>query len=65
MKVIIDRFEGDYAIVETENKEMVELPITLIPDAKEGDIINITIDSEETKNRKEYIQNLMDDLWEE
>lgn len=64
MKVIIDRFEGDFAIVETDNKGMVNLPKSLIPGAKEGDIINIIIDEEETQNRKAKIQRIMDDLWE-
>ena len=49
LKVIIDRFEGDYAVVETEDKIMVNLPKSLIPGAKEGDVISISIDEEETK----------------
>lgn len=65
MKVIIDRFEEDYAIVETENKEMIEMHISLIPGAKEGDVININIDVEETEKRNEYIRDLMEGLWED
>lgn len=64
MKVIIDRFEGDYAVVETEDKIMVNLPKLLIPGAKEGDVISISIDEEETKKRKDNISKLMDDLWQ-
>jgi hypothetical protein len=64
LKVIIDRFEGDYAVVETEDKIMVNLPKLLIPGAKEGDVISISIDEEETKKRKDNISKLMDDLWQ-
>ena len=64
MKLIIDRFEGDFALVETEDKLMVNLPISLIPGAKEGDVISIIIDEEETQKRKDNIQKLMDELWE-
>lgn len=64
MKVIIDRFEGDFAVVETEDKVMVNLHKSLIPGAKEGDVINIIIDEEETQQRKDKIQKMMDDLWE-
>lgn len=64
MKIIIDRFEGDFAVVETEDKVMVNLPITLIPGAKEGDVISITIDEVETQQRKDKILKKMDDLWE-
>lgn len=65
MKVIIDRFEGNYAIVELEDKSTVDMPKKLIPEgAKEGDVLSIEIDLEETNRRKETIKKLMDDLWE-
>lgn len=65
MKVIIDRFEGDYAVVELNNKEMADLPKTLLPEgSKEGDILNITIDQNETTKRIERIKKLTQDLWE-
>ena len=41
------------------------MPKQLVPeDAKEGDILNIDIDKNETVKRKERIKKLMDDLWE-
>ena len=65
MKVIIDRFEGDYAVVELPDGTMVDMPISLIPEgAREGDVLVISIDIDETAKRKERIKNLMDDLWE-
>ncbi len=66
VKFIIDRFEGDYALVELENKEMADMPkILLPPDAKEGDLINITIDKEETEIRRKRIQDKFDNLFSE
>lgn len=65
MKVTIDRFEGNFAVVELEDKSMVDMPVQLMPKgAKEGDIISIEINENETKARKERITKLMDDLWE-
>lgn len=65
MKVTIDRFEGNYVIVELPNRSTVDMPKQLVPeDAKEGDILNIDIDKNETVKRKERIKKLMDDLWE-
>ncbi len=65
MKVIIDRFEGDYAVVELPDMSTVDMPIQLVPEgAKEGDVLIIEIDIEETKKREEQIKKLMDDLWE-
>ena len=43
MKVIIDRFEGEYAIVEIETGKFVNIPKILLPNSKEGDVINIEI----------------------
>ena len=65
MEVIIDRFEGDFAIVELDNREMIDLPKKLVPDdAREGDILEIKVNKEETQNRKERIEKLCEDLWE-
>ncbi len=63
MKVIIDRFEGDYAIVELDEGKILELPKELIPEAEEGDVINIEILKEETNKRKEQIKNKMNQLF--
>ena len=63
MKVIIDRFEGDYAIVELDEWKILELPKELIPEAEEGDVINIEILKEETNKRKEQIKNKMNQLF--
>ena len=68
MKGIIDRFEGKYAIVEldggkTINIDKIRLPLGIM----EGMIIqideNITINIEETKKRKEKMEKLTQNLW--
>ena len=56
MKVVIDRFEGKYAVVELPDRTMVNMPKVLVPDAREGDIILISIDASETSKRKENIK---------
>ena len=65
MKVIIDRFEGDYAVVEIDKEKFVNLPKELVPDAKEGDVIIIRVDHEETNKRKEHVKDLMNQLFED
>jgi hypothetical protein len=70
MKFILDRFEGEYAVCENEEKETLNIKKDRIPaDAKEGDILiirsnEVTIDKEETEKRKTEIQKLMGDLWD-
>lgn len=65
----VDRFEGDYAIIETDDGQVINTKKELLPkNIREGDVINLqnmTIDSEETLRRKNNIQKLADELFEE
>ena len=70
-KLIIDREEGNIAICETEEKEMIQICIERLPtNSKEGDCIilledgSIVKDENRTKERKQILQNLMESLWE-
>lgn len=70
MEVIIDRFEGDFAVCEMSNRNMIDIHKNKLPkNVKEGDVLTIsgdtiTINHEKRKTREERIKNLMDDLWE-
>ena len=69
IKLTIDRFEGKYAILEFQDRNSIifNFPRHLLPqEAKEGTMlnINIDIDQEETKRRKDKIQNLLNKLKE-
>ena len=69
IKLTIDRFEDKYAILESQDKDPIifNFPLHLLPpEAKEGTVlsINIDIDQEETKRRKDKIQNLLNKLKE-
>jgi len=68
MRGIIDRFEGDFVVVELDNNEMKNIRKELVPkEAKEGDILNIgeviTIEHEETEKRRKRIEKLTEDMW--
>lgn len=66
MKIVIDRFEEEFIVVELENKQMINIPKAIIPtNAKEGDVISIEVDEDESKKLKENIKSLMTELWEE
>jgi hypothetical protein len=65
--LIIDRFEGDFAVVEYDTGKLFNLSRFLLPpEAEEGDVISmtLTINSDETAKRRKRIQSLMDDLFE-
>jgi hypothetical protein len=70
MRVIVDRIEGDFAVCEQDNLQMLDIPlkdIAFIP--KEGDVLildgaDIKFDFEETKKRKKKIEEMTKGLWE-
>lgn len=66
MKFIIDRFEGEFVVVELENRDMMNIPIDIIPKfAKEGDVLKIIIDEDETFSRKKRIEEKFKRLFKE
>jgi hypothetical protein len=70
MRGIIDRFEGQYAVVELSDGKMIDIDRAQLPmEAEEGMVIDIsssiTINLDETKRRKEEIEKLTEDLWDE
>ncbi|AZF90261.1 MAG: hypothetical protein BPH100C_200 [Phage 5P_2] len=65
--LIIDRFEGEWAVIEYGRKTF-NFPKTLLPKkAKEGDVItiSISIDREATAKRERNIEKLADQLFED
>ncbi len=64
MKITIDRFENDIAVVETENGDILNIPKLLLPsDAKEGSIVHITVDESETEVRRAEMKKKMNDIF--
>lgn len=67
---IIDRFEGDFVVVEI-NGETKDFPKIILPkDANIGDVIeikgnNVQIMKDKTLQRKKEIEELMKELWED
>lgn len=65
MIATIDRIIDKYAIVELDDKSMVNMPLQLLPKgAVEGDVIKITIDVEETKRRQVEINEMTKELFD-
>jgi hypothetical protein len=69
MKFIIDRFEGNFALCEDEQGNMINIERHKVPmEAIEGDVLvikenNIVIDRQETERRKSHIKGLMTELF--
>lgn len=64
MRMIVDRFEGELAIIELENGEFIDLPKKVLPNnANEGSVINIICDDEETQQLKVTAKKKMQSIF--
>jgi len=64
MNYTIDRFEGNFAVIELEDGSHADMPRALVPpEAKEGDALTITVNASLTEERRKRIGRLMDDLF--
>lgn len=64
---IIDRFEGQWVIVEAENRTTFNLPRSVLPvDIKEGDVINIhvSLDPVATRQRSKKAKSILDNFFD-
>ncbi len=63
MKWIVDRIEGNIAVVECNGKTF-DIDVCYLPKGvKESDIIDLAIDKEETKNQEDIAQKRLDNLF--
>lgn len=70
MRVVIDRFEGELAVMELEDGYKNIPRKMLPPEAREGDVLVFRderwiIDPEVSYERKEKIEKLAAELWED
>ncbi len=63
MEYIVDRIEGNFLILEGENKVFFKLSADALPNAKEGDVIQISVLQETTKERNKTIEGLVNSLF--
>ena len=62
MKWIIDRFEGDYAVAQCDGI-CFNIPKTALPEGSaEGDVVEVSINKNETENLKAKADNLLNEL---
>lgn len=68
--IILDRFEGNYAVIEMDEKIINVDKHLLDKDVKEGDVLTkinglYYTDNQATQKRKEDIKNRFKDMWED
>jgi len=68
MRMIIDRFEGDFAVCEQTDQNITRILRSILPVwAREGDVLqvdgdNITIDQEATAARRREADDMLEEL---
>ena len=65
MKVIVDKISDGKITVELKDKSFAVMDLKIMPNVKEGDVLTIEIDSDETEKRENNIKNLMNNLFED
>ncbi len=69
MRIIIDKIQGDMAVLERDGKTYLEVKTSSLPQgAREGDILKETtsgleIDAQATSLRRKEIETLLDDIF--
>lgn len=63
MKYTVNRIEDKYLVLENDLEQIIKVPIELIPEAKENDIVTINIDHEERKKQEDRINGLIDEVF--
>ena len=63
MRIVIDRIEDGFAVVELPSGETLDIPIALLPDVEEGDVFSIYKDDSEKNARQERIDQKMSKLF--
>ncbi len=64
MKVTIDKLEGEFAVVLTENGKSITVPAVLFEGCGEGMAYSISRDIPTEEESGKRIKNLMNEVWE-
>lgn len=65
MEYVVDRIENNMVLLELPDGSCVDVSKKLLPDVKEGDIVNITVDSQKAEKRKEELKKRANRLWKD
>lgn len=66
MQWIIDRMEGKIAVVESQKGTIFSVPVSALPkNAKEGDVLSVSVDEQTTEDRRTSIKDKMKKLFGE
>lgn len=65
MEAVVDRIEKDMLILVLSDGATIEFSKKLMPEAKEGDVISLSINKEKTENRRKETEERINRLWKD
>lgn len=65
MLYIVDKIESGMIFLEDETEDLFAVPCDLIPEAREGDCVEISINKVETEKRRDNVRRLMEELFQD
>ena len=65
MEAIVERIEEGIIVLELSDGSVIKFSQKHLPEAKEGDVVNFTVDNEKTLERREKINERMNTIWKD
>ncbi len=65
MEAIVERIENEMLILELSDRSIIKFSRTLLPEAKEGDVVKISVNDEKTSEKKDKIIERMNKIWKD
>lgn len=65
MEAIVERIENEMLILELSDRSSIKFSRALLPEAKEGDVVKISVNDEKTSEKKDKIIERMNKIWKD
>lgn len=65
MKATVDRIEDGVIVLELPDGTYIQFSQTLLPEAKEGDIVAFNIDNKETEAKNAELNGRINRIWKD
>ncbi len=62
MFLAVDRIEGDKAVLQNDEGQSAAVPMFLLPEISEGDVLEISVNAEEAERRRKACRERMNRL---
>ncbi len=64
-RLTVDRIEGGKVVLENDDGKTAPVDAFLLPEVSEGDILEISVNHDETEKRRASVQERVNRLWQD